>query len=226
MKGGDVLALGLLRALAAPERRATFAEAALLLVQDEEWRVGTFGHVERFAGFDICLCFEAGQLTSDGGDAVIVKRKAAGTLRVVAHGRSSHSGSAPDQGRNALLGLAAAAQAVSAMHDPARRAPDGGADDPALGRRVQRRPRQRSSSSATCAPTTPRPSTRSSTPCPASVGGVTLEPSLLRLWPGMDAREPAAPAAGGRGERLGQRASPGWIVAARATRATSPARSR
>ena len=69
MKGGDVLALGLLRALAAPERRATFAEAALLLVQDEEWRVGTFGHVERFAGFDICLCFEAGQLTSDGGDA-------------------------------------------------------------------------------------------------------------------------------------------------------------
>ena len=118
MKGGVVLALGLLRALAAPERRASFAEAALLLVQDEEWRVGTFGHVERFAGFDVCLCFEAGQLTSDGGDAVIVKRKAAGTLRVLAHGRSSHSGSAPDQGRNALLGLAAAAQAVSAMHDP------------------------------------------------------------------------------------------------------------
>ena len=40
MKGGVVLALGLLRALAAPERRASFAEAALLLVQDEEWRVG------------------------------------------------------------------------------------------------------------------------------------------------------------------------------------------
>ena len=70
MKGGVVLALGVLRALAAPERRASFAEAALLLVQDEEWRVGRFGHVERFAGFDVCLCFEAGQLTADGGDAV------------------------------------------------------------------------------------------------------------------------------------------------------------
>ena len=33
-----------------------------------------------------------------------MKRKAAGTLRVHGHGRSSHSGSAPDQGRNALLG--------------------------------------------------------------------------------------------------------------------------
>ena len=83
MKGGVVLALGVLRALAAPERRSTFAEAALLLVQDEEWRVGRFGHVERFEGFDVCLCFEAGQLTADGGDAIIVKRKAAATLRVL-----------------------------------------------------------------------------------------------------------------------------------------------
>jgi glutamate carboxypeptidase len=36
MKGGDVLALGVLRALAT--RRADFAEVALLLVMDEEWR--------------------------------------------------------------------------------------------------------------------------------------------------------------------------------------------
>ena len=61
MKGGDVLALGVLRALAArPDR---FAEIALLLVVDEEWRVGPFGHIDRFAGFDACLCFEAGELT-------------------------------------------------------------------------------------------------------------------------------------------------------------------
>jgi glutamate carboxypeptidase len=50
MKGGDVLALGVLRALA--QRRDDFAEAALLLVCDEEWRVGTFQHVDRFAAFD------------------------------------------------------------------------------------------------------------------------------------------------------------------------------
>ena len=48
-----------------------------------------------------------------------MRRKAAGTIHVTAHGRAAHSGSAPDRGRNALLALAAAAQAVAACHDPA-----------------------------------------------------------------------------------------------------------
>src|SRR5215208_1768898 len=61
MKGGVVLALGALRALA--ERRADFAEAALLLVCDEEWRATAFAHADRFAGWHACLCFEAGELT-------------------------------------------------------------------------------------------------------------------------------------------------------------------
>ena len=39
---------------------------------------------------------------------------------------------------------------------------------------------------------------------PAEVGGVTLEPSLLRLWPGMDARGPAAGLLAAAGERLGR----------------------
>jgi len=76
MKGGDVLALGVLRALAA-DRTAEFAEVALLLVNDEEWRTDAFAHGERFAGFDACLCFEAGELSPDGDDAVVVRRKAA-----------------------------------------------------------------------------------------------------------------------------------------------------
>jgi glutamate carboxypeptidase len=117
MKGGVVLALGVARALAAhPE---AFAEVAVLLVTDEEWRSADFAHVQRFAGYDACLCFEAGQLTADGDEAVIVRRKAAGTLRVAAVGRASHSGSAPEQGRNALLGLAATAISLSRRHDPA-----------------------------------------------------------------------------------------------------------
>jgi glutamate carboxypeptidase len=116
MKGGVVLALGILRALA--PRASEFAEAALLLVCDEEWRTAPFAHSARFAGFDACLCFEAGQLTGDGEDAVVVKRKAAGTLRVRAHGRQSHSGSAPDRGVNALLALAEVAQIVAAHHAP------------------------------------------------------------------------------------------------------------
>src|SRR3954453_9115594 len=105
MKGGVVLSLGVLRALAAsPEQ---YAEVALLLVCDEEWRTAPFAHVERFAGWDACLCFEAGQLAPGGEEAVVVRRKAGGSLHVRATGLSAHSGSAPDRGRNALLALAA-----------------------------------------------------------------------------------------------------------------------
>ncbi|MDQ3740949.1 MAG: M20/M25/M40 family metallo-hydrolase, partial [Actinomycetota bacterium] len=118
MKGGDVLALGVLRALAEGDGAPPFAEAALLLVNDEEWRMVPFAHLDRFAGFDACLCFEAGQLGPQGEEAVVVKRKAAGTLRVRAHGREAHSGSAPDKGVSALLALARAAEAIAAHHDP------------------------------------------------------------------------------------------------------------
>jgi glutamate carboxypeptidase len=119
MKGGDILALGIARALA--RRPEGFAELAVLLVCDEEWRVAPFVHGGpggRFADYDACLCFEAGQLTPEGDEAVVIRRKAAGTLRVLATGRASHSGSAPDRGRNALLALARTADAVAALHDP------------------------------------------------------------------------------------------------------------
>jgi glutamate carboxypeptidase len=184
MKGGVVLALGALRALAG--RRADFAQAALLLVCDEEWRTAPFAHVERFAGWDACLCFEAGELTPGGDEGVVVRRKAAGTIKVVAQGRSAHSGSAPERGRNALLALAAAAQAVAAHHAPT------GADH------------------LTAVPTVLHAGEafnvvpgRGELSCdlradsdaailgvidalPREVGGVALDPQLVRLWPGMD----------------------------------------
>ena len=116
MKGGVAISLGVLRALC--ERRDQFAELALLLVVDEEWRSVPFIHAERFTGFDACLCFEAGELSADGEDAVVVARKAAGTVRIEAEGLAAHSGSEPDQGRNALLALAEAARLAAARHDP------------------------------------------------------------------------------------------------------------
>ena len=115
MKGGVALALGALRAL---QGRPELGEAALLLVTDEEWRRGQFAHSARFAGFDACFCFEAGERSADGDDAVVVRRKAAGTLKLIAHGRAAHSGSAPEQGVSALLALAEAAQIVAALSDP------------------------------------------------------------------------------------------------------------
>jgi glutamate carboxypeptidase len=111
-----VLSLGAMRLLA--RRAEDYAEIALLIVCDEEWRKGALAHVGRFAGWDACLCFEGGERTPEGDDGVVVRRKAAGTIKVIAHGRSAHSGSAPDRGRNALLALGEAARAVAAAHDP------------------------------------------------------------------------------------------------------------
>src|SRR5205085_466358 len=88
-------ALALCAAFLARTAGTAFAEAALLLVCDEEWRTAPFGHAERFAGWDACLCFEAGQRGPADEEGVVVRRKAAGTLRVTATGASAHSGSAP-----------------------------------------------------------------------------------------------------------------------------------
>jgi glutamate carboxypeptidase len=187
MKGGVVLALGILRALA--QRTAEFAECALLLVCDEEWRTAPFAHATRFAGFDACLCFEAGQLTEDGRDAVVVKRKAAGTLRVRAHGRNAHSGSAPDRGINALLAIAEAAQIVAARHAPdaegrltavptVARSGDAFNVVPAEGELIcdLRADDHRAFDGVQQA-------------IPAELGGARMEIEMLRVWPGMDARE-------------------------------------
>jgi glutamate carboxypeptidase len=189
MKGGDALALGVLRALA--DRRDELAEAALLLVQDEEWRIGTFAHTDRFAGWDACLCFEAGELDADGHEAVVVRRKAAGTIRVVAEGRSAHSGSQPERGRNALLALAAAAQAVAAQHAPdaedrltavptVLRSGDAFNVVPSAGELVAdvRADHERAFDRVLAA-------------VPAEVGGATLRAEQVRVWPGMDTREAA-----------------------------------
>ena len=88
------------------------------MVTDEEWRTRPSSMRPRFAGYDACLCFEGGQLDNDGHEGVVVRRKAAGTLRVLATGRASHSGSAPDHGLNALLALARTATAIASLHDP------------------------------------------------------------------------------------------------------------
>jgi glutamate carboxypeptidase len=192
MKGGDVLAIGVLHALAA-DGAPDFAEVVLLLVNDEEWRVVPFGHTERFAGFDACLCFEAGQRGPHGEEGVVVRRKAAGTMRVRAYGRESHSGSAPEKGANALLALATAARAIADSADPTGplaltavptmlRSGEAFNVVPGAGQLISDL-RARSSTAFD----------RVMAGVPDEVDGVRLETDLLRYWPGMDARETAAP---------------------------------
>jgi glutamate carboxypeptidase len=190
MKGGVVIALGLARVLA--QRPELFSELAVLLVTDEEWRIAPFRHVERFASYHVCLCFEAGERAPGGGEGVIVKRKAAGTLRVAATGRAAHSGSAPDEGRNALVALARAALEVSKLHDP--EGPEqlsvvptvirsGGALNvvPAAGELVFDMRAERLEAFAPVLAAVP-----------SDAGGVALEPTLERSWPAMDTRASTA----------------------------------
>ena len=190
MKGGVVLAIGVLRALAAEP--ADYEEIALLLVCDEEWRTAEFAHAERFAGFDACLCFEAGQTAPGGEDEVVVWRKAAGTLIVTAHGRSAHSGSAPDRGANALVALAEVARAVAACHDPqgpqrltavptVLNSGDAFNVVPATGKLTCD---LRALDSEAFAEVLGR--------LPERVGEVGIEAGMLRVWPGMDSREATA----------------------------------
>ena len=202
MKGGVVLALGVLRALGG--RPELFDEVTLLLVCDEEWRTAPFAHTERFAGFDACLCFEAGQTGPGGEDQVVVRRKAAGTLTVTAHGRSAHSGSSPDKGANALLALAEAAKRVAACHDPAGplrltavptvlHSGDAFNVVPAFGRLTCDLRADDAACFADVLATVPD-----------RVGDARLEAEMLRVWPGMDAREATAGALAAAGEALGR----------------------
>jgi glutamate carboxypeptidase len=202
MKGGIVLALGVMRAIAQTPK--SFAEVALLAVTDEEWRTGPLAHGARFEGFDCCLCFEGGEVTTDGDDAVVVRRKAAGTLRIRAQGLAAHSGSAPERGRNALLALGDAAREVAARSDP---------DGP---QRLTAVPTVLRSGDAfnvvpaggelTC-------DLRADTlaafepvleAVPAERDGVSLEAALVRRWPGMDTREIARPLLQAGGSLLGR----------------------
>lgn len=202
MKGGVVLSLGVARALAATPD--LFAELAVLLVCDEEWRTSPFTHVERFAGYDGCLCFEAGERTPDGDEGIVVRRKAAGTLRVSAKGRASHSGSAPDRGINALLALARTATAIAAMHDPAGperlsvvptviRSGEALNVVPAAGELVfDMRADQLEAF---------EPALSS---VPEQIDGATLSAGMDRLWPGMDSREATVPLLSRASELLGR----------------------
>lgn len=202
MKGGVILALGVARALA--QMPEGFAELTILLVTDEEWRTEPFRHGERLGPFDACLCFEAGELAPGGEEGVVVQRKAAGTLRAQAIGRSSHSGSAPDQGANALVALARTALAVSARHDPS--GPDRLSVVPTI---------MRSGEAFNVVPAAGElvfdvradrveALLEVQHAVPAELDGVRVEARMQRVWPGMDSRRATAGLLAGASRRLGR----------------------
>lgn len=189
MKAGVALSLGVLRTLAA---RPELGEAALLLVNDEEWRTAPFAHAARFADFDACLCFEAGELDESGHDAVVVRRKAAGSIRVRATGRAAHSGAAPDEGVNALLALADVAALVASLHDP--EGPDRLTAVPTIMSSGEALNVVPASGELVCDVRADRLEALRGLQAaiPAAVRGAAIEAWMQREWPGMDARVSAA----------------------------------
>jgi len=176
----------------------------VLLVNDEEWRTAPFAHAERFAGFDACLCFEGGERMADGAEAVIVKRKAAATLRVDAYGRPSHSGSAPELGRSALLALAVVARLVAGCSDPG--GPDRLTAVPTILRSGDAFNVVPASGELLCDLRADRLEAFDPVlvALPAEHDEVRLEPTMVRAWPGMDSREPTAAVLAAASERLGR----------------------
>jgi glutamate carboxypeptidase len=202
MKGGVVLSIGAMRALA--QRPEAYAEVALLLVCDEEWRTGGLAHVDRFAGWDACLCFEGGDQTPDGKDGVVVRRKAAGTILVTARGRAAHSGSAPDRGRNALLALAAAAQAVAGCHDPS--GPYRLTSVPTVIRSGEAFNVVPGTGDLFCDCRADELDAIEAVldAVPGDVGGVAMSAELIRRWPGMHSEDAVAPVLAQASEALGR----------------------
>ena len=202
MKGGDALALGVLRAMA--ECTDSFAEVALLLVNDEEFRTSPFIHGPSLTRFDACLCFEGGERVADGAEAVVVKRKAAAAIKVEANGVAAHSGANPGAGRSALLALAGVARTLAGLHDPS--GPEALSVVPTMmqsGEAINAVPAggeltvdMRADHEDAFA--------KVMAAIPNDVDGVGLYTERLRLWPGMDSREISAEPLARAGELLGR----------------------
>ncbi len=208
MKGGDAIALGILAELSAPAWASSFAQIDLLLVCDEEWRHGPMQHAHRFDGYDACLCFEAGERDAQGREAVVVQRKAAGSVEVVAQGRASHAGAAPDEGRSALLALAQVALMLAELHDPS--GPERRSVVPSIlhsGEGVNIVP---GTGTLTCdvRATDAAAFEAVLAAVPPALGEVALDARIGRSWPGMDASDEAAPLLAAASSLLGREIVP------------------
>ena len=135
---------------------------------------------------------------------------------MTAAGRAAHSGSAPDQGRNALLGLAGTALAPATTTPPGperlsvvptvMRSGDAFNVVPAAGRVVVRHARRPAGGVRRRCSGRFRPSSTAS----------TLEASMERRWPGMDAIETHPPRCSSAPRR-------GWAARSSVARAAAPA---
>jgi glutamate carboxypeptidase len=125
-------------------------------------------------------------------------------VRIKAHGRAAHSGSAPDRGRNALLALAAVAQAVAAHHAP--NGPDRLTAVPTVLHAGDAFNVVPGSGELICDLRADDEAAILATvdAIPHEHAGVALEPVLARLWPGMHSEAATEPLLARAGDALGR----------------------
>jgi glutamate carboxypeptidase len=135
---------------------------------------------------------------------VVVRRKAAGTLKLSATGRASHSGSAPDHGRNALLALAQAALQIASRHDPT--GPDRLSVVPTVVRSGDAFNVVPAAGELLCDMRADALEAFEQVlaEVPPEIDGVGLDAALERRWPGMDARSSTSELLAAAGSRLGR----------------------
>jgi glutamate carboxypeptidase len=104
MKGGLVVIAFALKALAATGGLDAVVPVRVVIVSDEEIGSpegqGVIGAA--IAGSSACLVFEAGR----EADAIITRRKGAGAMTAIFHGKAAHAGNAHKQGVNAIWAAA------------------------------------------------------------------------------------------------------------------------
>jgi glutamate carboxypeptidase len=118
MKGGLVVVLHALRALAETVGLSAVAPVRLVIVADEE--VGSpegQGVIQQaIAGAAGALVFEAGRK----GDAIITRRKGTGSMTATSTGRAAHAGNNHREGKNAVWALARFIDKAQSLTDYAR----------------------------------------------------------------------------------------------------------
>ena len=151
---------------------------------------------------------------------MIVRRKAAGTLRVTAHGRASHAGASPEKGRNALLALAEAARTVAGHHAPD--GPDRLTAVPTVLNSGEALNVVPAAGELVCDIRADElaPIEALIASVPDEHEGVRLDAEAVRLWPGMHTEHTAGPVLDAAAEALGRPLRPA-PAAGPATPATS-----
>jgi glutamate carboxypeptidase len=122
MKGGIVVMLAALRALAAAGR-LDGRNVTVILNADEEIGSPHSTEIIRMEAqeSDLALAFERGSDLAGGGTAIVTARRGIGRMVLAATGAAAHSGNETGRGASAILELAAKVAEVSALESAERR---------------------------------------------------------------------------------------------------------